>query len=98
MAQLMRGKRIGAEQWPDEMVEKFALGFDIVTRDQIEASITDEFEASFFAGRAAVHQPCRSLYIRCSARRPRNARPVQPRLDLPDQALSAAHPAGFDGT
>ena len=28
------------EQWQDEMVEKFGLGFDPVTRDQIEASIT----------------------------------------------------------
>ena len=28
------------EQWQDEMSEKFALGFDIVTRDQVEASIT----------------------------------------------------------
>lgn len=28
------------EQWQEEMAEKFALGFDILTRDQIEASIT----------------------------------------------------------
>lgn len=28
------------EQWQDEMAEKFGLGFDPVTRDQIEASIT----------------------------------------------------------
>ena len=28
------------EQWQDEMAEKFELGFDSVTRDQIEASIT----------------------------------------------------------
>jgi superfamily II DNA or RNA helicase len=28
------------EQWQDEMAEKFGLGFDSVTRDQIEASIT----------------------------------------------------------
>jgi hypothetical protein len=28
------------EQWQDEMAEKFALGFDTVTRDQIEASVT----------------------------------------------------------
>jgi SNF2 family DNA or RNA helicase len=28
------------EQWQDEMAEKFGLGFDAVTRDQIEASIT----------------------------------------------------------
>jgi superfamily II DNA or RNA helicase len=28
------------EQWQDEMSEKFSLGFDILTRDQIEASIT----------------------------------------------------------
>jgi superfamily II DNA or RNA helicase len=28
------------EQWQDEMAEKFALGFDVLTRDQIEASIT----------------------------------------------------------
>jgi SNF2 family DNA or RNA helicase len=28
------------EQWQDEMSEKFGLGFDILTRDQIEASIT----------------------------------------------------------
>src|SRR5229473_3574109 len=28
------------EQWQDEMFEKFSLGFDILTRDQIEASIT----------------------------------------------------------
>jgi SNF2 family DNA or RNA helicase len=28
------------EQWQDEMAEKFGLGFDILTREQIEASIT----------------------------------------------------------
>src|ERR1700682_525768 len=28
------------EQWQDEMAEKFGLGFDPLTRDQIEASIT----------------------------------------------------------
>jgi superfamily II DNA or RNA helicase len=28
------------EQWQDEMAEKFGLGFNILTRDQIEASIT----------------------------------------------------------
>jgi len=28
------------EQWQDEMAEKFGLGFEILTRDQIEASIT----------------------------------------------------------
>jgi SNF2 family DNA or RNA helicase len=28
------------EQWQDEMAEKFGLGFDAVTRDQIEVSIT----------------------------------------------------------
>ena len=28
------------EQWQDEMAEKFGLGFDILTRDQIEASLT----------------------------------------------------------
>jgi superfamily II DNA or RNA helicase len=28
------------EQWQEEMAEKFALGFDILTRDQIEASLT----------------------------------------------------------
>jgi superfamily II DNA or RNA helicase len=28
------------EQWQDEMAEKFSLGFDILTRDQIEASLT----------------------------------------------------------
>ena len=28
------------EQWQDEMSEKFGLGFDILTRDQIEASVT----------------------------------------------------------
>jgi superfamily II DNA or RNA helicase len=28
------------EQWQDEMAEKFALGFDLLTRDQIEASMT----------------------------------------------------------
>jgi SNF2 family DNA or RNA helicase len=28
------------EQWQDEMSEKFSLGLDILTRDQIEASIT----------------------------------------------------------
>jgi superfamily II DNA or RNA helicase len=28
------------EQWQDEMAEKFGLGFDAVTRDQIEASMT----------------------------------------------------------
>ena len=28
------------EQWQEEMAEKFGLGFDILTRDQIEASIT----------------------------------------------------------
>src|SRR6058998_532924 len=28
------------EQWQDELSEKFGLGFDILTRDQIEASIT----------------------------------------------------------
>jgi hypothetical protein len=28
------------EQWQDEMVEKFSLGFDILSRDQIESSIT----------------------------------------------------------
>src|SRR6266581_2355979 len=28
------------EQWQDEMAEKFALGFDLMTRDQIEASMT----------------------------------------------------------
>jgi SNF2 family DNA or RNA helicase len=28
------------EQWQDEMAEKFGLGFDSVTRAQIEASIT----------------------------------------------------------
>lgn len=28
------------EQWQEEMAEKFNLGFDILTRDQIEASIT----------------------------------------------------------
>jgi hypothetical protein len=28
------------EQWQDEMSEKFSLGFDILTRDQIEASVT----------------------------------------------------------
>ena len=28
------------EQWQDEMVDKFGLGFDPLTRDQIEASIT----------------------------------------------------------
>src|SRR5829696_8815284 len=28
------------EQWQEEMAEKFALGFDLLTRDQIEASIT----------------------------------------------------------
>jgi SNF2 family DNA or RNA helicase len=28
------------ERWQDEMAEKFGLGFDVVTRDQIESSIT----------------------------------------------------------
>jgi type I site-specific restriction endonuclease len=28
------------EQWQDEMSEKFGLAFDILTRDQIEASVT----------------------------------------------------------
>src|SRR3954453_3822523 len=28
------------EQWQEEMAEKFALGFDLLTRDQIQASIT----------------------------------------------------------
>jgi SNF2 domain-containing protein/uncharacterized protein DUF499 len=28
------------EQWQEEMAEKFGLGFDLLTRDQIEASIT----------------------------------------------------------
>lgn len=28
------------EQWQEEMSEKFGLGFDLLTRDQIEASIT----------------------------------------------------------
>src|SRR6202011_1692846 len=28
------------EQWQDEMAEKFGLGFDALTRDQIEASMT----------------------------------------------------------
>src|SRR5262249_45034784 len=28
------------EKWQDEMVEKFGLGFDLLTRDQIEASLT----------------------------------------------------------
>ncbi len=28
------------EQWQEEMAEKFALGFDLLTRDQIEASLT----------------------------------------------------------
>jgi SNF2 family DNA or RNA helicase len=28
------------EQWQDELIEKFALHFDILTRDQIEASVT----------------------------------------------------------
>ncbi len=28
------------EQWQEEMAEKFSLGFDILSRDQIEASIT----------------------------------------------------------
>ena len=28
------------EQWQDEMAEKFGLGFEILTRDQIEASLT----------------------------------------------------------
>src|SRR5271154_3013159 len=28
------------EQWQEELAEKFALGFDILTRDQIETSIT----------------------------------------------------------
>ncbi len=28
------------EQWQDEMVEKFNLHFDVLTRDQIEASVT----------------------------------------------------------
>lgn len=28
------------EQWQEEMAEKFSLGFDVLTRDQIEASIT----------------------------------------------------------
>jgi superfamily II DNA or RNA helicase len=28
------------EQWQEEMAEKFSLGFDLLTRDQIEASIT----------------------------------------------------------
>ncbi|KOY08083.1 hypothetical protein AF336_22805 [Bradyrhizobium diazoefficiens] len=28
------------EQWQEEMAEKFDLGFDLLTRDQIEASIT----------------------------------------------------------
>ncbi len=28
------------EQWQEEMAEKFGLGFDILTRDQIQASIT----------------------------------------------------------
>ena len=28
------------EQWQDELSEKFGLGFDVLTRDQIEASIT----------------------------------------------------------
>lgn len=28
------------EQWQEEMSEKFSLGFDLLTRDQIEASIT----------------------------------------------------------
>jgi len=28
------------EQWQDEMSEKFGLSFDILTRDQIEASVT----------------------------------------------------------
>lgn len=29
------------EQWQDELKEKFSLDFDILSRDQIEASITD---------------------------------------------------------
>ncbi len=28
------------EQWQEEMAEKFSLGFDLLTREQIEASIT----------------------------------------------------------
>jgi hypothetical protein len=28
------------EQWQEELIDKFALGFDLLTRDQIEASIT----------------------------------------------------------
>ena len=28
------------EQWQDEMAEKFGLAFDILSRDQIEASLT----------------------------------------------------------
>src|SRR5260221_1995040 len=28
------------EQWQDELAEKFSLGFDVLSRDQIEASIT----------------------------------------------------------
>ncbi len=28
------------EQWQDEMSEKFGLAFDILTRDQIEATVT----------------------------------------------------------
>lgn len=28
------------EQWQEEMAEKFGLGFDLLTRDQIEASLT----------------------------------------------------------
>jgi SNF2 family DNA or RNA helicase len=28
------------EQWQDEMAEKFGLGFDLLTRDQVEASMT----------------------------------------------------------
>ena len=28
------------EQWQEEMAEKFGLNFDLLTRDQIEASVT----------------------------------------------------------
>src|SRR2546423_1058591 len=33
------------EQWQDEMAEKFSLAFDLITRDQIEASVTGNWFA-----------------------------------------------------
>jgi SNF2 family DNA or RNA helicase len=49
------------EQWQDEMAEKFGLGFDSVTRDQIEASITGN---PFVERLPAVHGAARRRSLR----------------------------------